>query len=48
MSATGNGFFGYTGRVAYVDLSSRTVRVERPDPRLYRLRQRAGRPGPSD
>jgi aldehyde:ferredoxin oxidoreductase len=36
MSATGNGFFGYTGRVAYVDLSSRTVRVERPDPRLYR------------
>jgi len=36
MSANGNGFFGYTGRIAYVDLTNRSVRIEDADPGLYR------------
>jgi aldehyde:ferredoxin oxidoreductase len=36
MTATGNGFFGYTGRIAFVDLTNRTVRIEDADPSLYR------------
>ena len=31
-----NGFFGYRGRIAFVDLENRAVRVEPADPALYR------------
>jgi aldehyde:ferredoxin oxidoreductase len=36
MAASNNGFFGYTGRIAFVDLTNRTVRLEDADPGLYR------------
>ncbi|MBM3311534.1 MAG: hypothetical protein FJY80_08510, partial [Candidatus Aminicenantes bacterium] len=36
MTTNENGFFGYTGRIAFVDLTNRTVRIEEADPRLYR------------
>jgi len=36
MTASRSGFFGYTGRLAFVDLSTRTVSIEEGDPRLYR------------
>jgi aldehyde:ferredoxin oxidoreductase len=36
MPSPANGFSGHRGRVAFVDLGARTVRVETPDPALYR------------
>jgi aldehyde:ferredoxin oxidoreductase len=36
MAASGNGFHGYTGRIAFVDLAGRAVRIETAEARLYR------------
>ncbi|MBN2206086.1 MAG: hypothetical protein JW742_01660, partial [Candidatus Aminicenantes bacterium] len=36
MPSSPSGFNGARGRIAFVDLGSRTVRVETPDPALYR------------
>ena len=36
MRSATDGFFGYRGRLAWVDLTGRTVRIERADATRYR------------